>query len=144
MKMFVNHINAKLDAKGRAVVPASYRKILAENVTLYGRMETTERYLTVYTEEAWQEKYMELRSRLDEFDERDNETLMQFTDETVEMTVDKQGRLLLPREQKERMGVESEITFAGMGDRFAIWKRERYEEMLRERTALKAPAKRRE
>lgn len=139
--MFVNHINAKLDAKGRAVVPASYRKILAENVTLYGRMEPSNRYLIIYTEEAWQEKYTDLRSRLDDFEEQDNDTLMQFTDETVELTIDKQGRLLLTKQQKDKLGIDSDITFAGMGDRFAIWNKETYEDNFRERTAFKAPPK---
>ena len=141
MKMFVNHINAKLDAKGRVVIPANYRKILAENVTLYGRLDSSNRYLIIYTEEAWEEKYADLRSRLDEFDEEDNITLMKFTDDTVEMTVDKQGRLLLPKKQKESLGIESDITFAGMGDRFAIWNKDTYEQQYRERTPFRAPKK---
>lgn len=139
LKLFINRINAKVDAKGRVVVPASFRKILAGEESLVGRMDAGNRYLVVYSESAWEEKVNSLEKRLDEWNEEDNDILMQFVDDAVELTVDVQGRLLLPKAQKQRMGVGDEVTFVGMGKRFAIWDKEAYEENCKKRGVFKVP-----
>ncbi|MCQ2344894.1 MAG: hypothetical protein MJ002_08310 [Paludibacteraceae bacterium] len=143
LKPFVNRVNAKLDAKGRVVIPANYRKILAENVTLYARMESLDNnvFLIVYPEEVWLASYNEMCERVDEFEDDGMAKQMQFSDETVELAIDKQGRLLLPKQQKEDLGIENDVTFAGMGKMFAIWKKDTYETFISGRTRLKIPAK---
>lgn len=139
MKMFIGRIDAKLDPKGRVSVPAAVRRQLTEGETLVGRMDAQDRYLVVYGAGEWQQKVEALQQRLDEWNEQDNDLLMQFVDDAVELTVDAQGRLLLPRAQKTRMGIEREVTFVGMGNRFAIWDKARYQANCEARGAFRVP-----
>lgn len=139
--MFIGRINAKLDAKGRVFVPANYRKILAGNETLVGRMDAANNYLVVYTEEVWEQKFNSLQSRLDEWNSKDNDRLMQFFEGAVELSIDSQGRLLVPKIQKGKMNVNAELTFVGMGDRFAIWDKDVYDEYCKGREPFSVPAK---
>lgn len=132
--MFIGHINTRIDAKGRVVVPAQFRKELAGITSLVARMSYgDERYLMVFTEEDWKRRCDALTERLDEWNEDDNETIMKWTDQAVYLEIDAQGRLLIPKAQKERMGVQDELTFAGMGKNFAIWDSKQYEDFCARR-----------
>ena len=139
--MFIGRINSKVDAKGRVVVPAQYRKILAGNEALVGRMDAEERYLMVFTAEEWELKVASLTAMLDEWSEEDNDKLMQWVGDAVEMEIDAQGRLLVPKAQKERMGVKGELAFVGMGKNFAIWDSAAYDEHCATRGKFCAPKK---
>lgn len=139
--MFIGRIDAKVDPKGRVSVPAVFRRQLTEGEPLVGRMDAGNRYLVVYGAGEWQQKVASLEARLDEWNEQDNDLLMQFVDDAVELTVDAQGRLLLPKQQKERIGISAEVTFVGMGTRFAIWDKQRYAENAERRAPFRVPGR---
>ena len=44
------------------------------------------------------------------------------------MTLDKQGRILLPRYLKEHAEIEKDIVVIGVGDHAEIWNRRKYDE----------------
>ncbi|HHY87199.1 MAG TPA: hypothetical protein GYA07_16930 [Verrucomicrobia bacterium] len=47
--------------------------------------------------------------------------------ESVQVALDKAGRICLPEEMAKRAGIEGEAVLVGLLDRFEIWNPERYE-----------------
>lgn len=123
MSTFIGHIEGKCDEKGRIFVPAVYRRILAENGSnrIVMRRDTDNACLVFYPEEVWNAKVEALREALNEWDSEDQMLLMQFMADADFMDMDAQGRILLSKRVLEMVGVEQEVLFVGMLDRFALW-----------------------
>lgn len=123
MSTFIGNIEGKRDEKGRIFVPATYRRILAENGSkrIVMRRDTDNACLVFYPEEVWNEKVAALRGALNEWDPDDQMLLMQFMADAEFMDMDAQGRILLSRRVLEMVGVEQDVVFVGMLDRFALW-----------------------
>ena len=68
-----------------------------------------------------------LRGALNEWDPEDQMLLMQFMSDAEFMDMDGQGRILLSRRVLEMVGVEQEVLFVGMLDRFALWSPSQFE-----------------
>jgi MraZ protein len=49
--------------------------------------------------------------------------------ESVQVSVDKSGRICLPEEMCRAAGIETEVVLVGLLDRFEIWNPERYEKV---------------
>lgn len=139
MSTFIGNIDAKLDEKGRIFVPATYRRILAEqeSSTLVMRRDTDNACLMFYPERVWNEKVEQLRQALDEWDPEDQMILMQFMADAEFLEMDSQGRILLSKKNVELLASDKgQVTsdnrycFVGMLDRFAMWKTEAYEEKV--------------
>jgi len=50
----------------------------------------------------------------------------------MEVTVDKQGRILVPPHLRTHAALDRELVLAGVGRRFEIWNQERFEERRRQ------------
>ena len=129
MSTFIGNIEGKRDEKGRIFVPATYRRILAENGSkrIVMRRDTDNACLVFYPEEVWNEKVSALRVALNEWDPDDQMLLMQFMADAEFMDMDAQGRILLSRRVLEMVGVEQDVVFVGMLDRFALWSPAQFE-----------------
>ena len=53
----------------------------------------------------------------------------------MEVTVDKQGRILIPPYLRTYAGLDKEMVLAGVGTKFEIWDQGRFEERLRQTAA---------
>ena len=123
MNTFIGNIDARLDAKGRVFIPASYRKILVEmgSSHIVMRRDTDNECVVFYPEQVWHSKVSQLRDALDEWNPEDQMILMQFMSEAELLEMDSQGRVLLQKKVLEMIGAQQDILFVGMLDRFAIW-----------------------
>lgn len=123
MSTFIGNIEGKLDEKGRIFIPASYRKILAENESkrIVMRRDTDNECIIFYPEAVWNEKVSALRQALDEWDPDDQLILMQFMSDAEFLEMDNQGRILLQKKNIENINAKQNVVFVGMLDRFALW-----------------------
>lgn len=123
MSTFIGNIEARLDEKGRIFVPASYRKILAEQESrrIVMRRDTDNECLIFYPEQVWNEKVSALRNALDEWEPEDQLILMQFMSDAEFLEPDAQGRILLQKKNLETIGAQQDLLFVGMLDRFSVW-----------------------
>lgn len=123
MSTFIGNIEARADEKGRIFVPATYRKILSEQTSkrIVMRRDTDNECLIFYPETIWNEKVGQLRHALDEWDPEDQMLLMQFMSDAEFLDMDNQGRILLQKKNLETIGVQQDVLFVGMLDRFALW-----------------------
>ena len=138
MSTFIGNIAGRCDEKGRIFVPAVYRRILAENGSkrVVMRRDTDNACLVFYPEEVWNGKVEALRGALNEWDPEDQMLLMQFMSDAEFMEMDGQGRILLSRRILEMVGVEQEVLFVGMLDRFALWSPTQFESRKLEQKEL--------
>lgn len=130
MSTFIGKHDAKADAKGRAFIPSSYRKILpaGEKERLVMRKDADNDCLILYPESVWNKKIEALKATLDEWSADDQLLLMQFVSDAEWIDIDSQGRVLISKKHLEAIGVEhNEVLFVGMMDRIAVWGKKRYE-----------------
>lgn len=127
----------KVDPKGRVSVPAPFRRVLEEGdpdwteglnptfVLIYGRPR--KRCLEGYSMRSIEE-VDETISRLQRFSPERERLERMLNTKSVEAQVDENGRVLLSAKLRERIGLEGEALFAGMGEKFQIWNPAAYEE----------------
>lgn len=62
----------------------------------------------------------------------------QFLSKAMEVSLDKQGRILVPKMLRASAGLEKEVVFAGMMNRVEVWDKERFaaEELEEEEVSL--------
>ncbi len=120
---FLGNIEAKIDAKGRAFFPAAFRKILqAENEErLVMRKDVHQQCLVLYPESVWNEQMDALRQRLNRWNKAHQQVFRQFVSEVEVLSLDGNGRFLVPKRYLKLAQIEQDIKFVGMGDTIEIW-----------------------
>ncbi len=136
--MFGGESLTTIDAKGRTSIPARFREILLNGfgderfvITKASPVDFDDgsfgRGLSVYPIREWQE--MERRIQGNE----GNLALAQLNSlkrlvlgPAQECSVDKLGRVLIPPALRVHAGLERDLYFVGMGQRFDIWASEIY------------------
>jgi MraZ protein len=63
-------------------------------------------------------------------DERDELSVALYGDVQV-IAIDGDGRIVLPQSLRGHAGLQSEVTFVGLGDKFQMWAPERFDERRR-------------
>ena len=126
---FIGNIEAKTDSKGRVFLPACFRRILqaggCEKVML--RKDVYQDCLVIYPEESWNEQLSLLRSRLDKWNARHQMIFRQFIADVEELSIDSNGRILLPKRYMNMACINQEVRFIGMDDTIEIWAKEKVE-----------------
>lgn len=120
---FLGNIEAKTDAKGRAFLPAVFRKELqslgVERMVM--RKDVFQSCLVLYPESVWNEQMDLLRRRLNRWNSRHQLIFRQFVADAETVTLDGNGRFLIPKRYLKMVGITQEIRFIGMDDTIEIW-----------------------
>ena len=123
---FLGNIEAKTDSKGRAFLPAVFRKAIQmsgeENLVL--RKDVFQPCLVLYPESVWNEQLDLLRSKLSRWKAKEQQVFRAFISDAIAVTLDGNGRFLIPKRQLQQAEIEQDIRFIGMGDTIEIWKAE--------------------
>jgi len=120
---FLGNIEAKTDQKGRIFLPSVFRKelIASGEDRLVMRMDVHQKCLVLYPESAWNRRTDEMFSKHDEFDPIEREAVRMYMSEVALLSLDGNGRLLVPKEFLEEAGIGSTVRFIGMKDTIEIW-----------------------
>lgn len=120
---FLGNIEAKTDAKGRAFLPAGFRKILVTSgeERLIMRTDAFQPCLKLYPESTWNEMLDSLRKRLNRWNASHQQILRQFVSDVELITLDGNGRFLIPKRYLRKLGIGQSIRFIGMDDNIEIW-----------------------
>lgn len=114
-----------IDPKGRVTIPAVYREMLGDHFTLGMNNQFTA--MALYPAQEWQH----ISDRLNRIPDSDARGMAyvrlikaySYTNQAL----DGQGRLLLPSRLREKLGLEKEISFVGVGRMLEIWDTARFE-----------------
>lgn len=116
--MFLGQFQHNLDDKGRLMVPARYRDLLAAGAYI---TQGFDKCLMVMTEEHFNEVYAIL-SGLNMADQSARMLRRLILSNAYQVEVDKVGRILVPQNLREFLGVASgELIVAGQGEYFEVW-----------------------
>ncbi len=129
---FLGNIEAKVDAKARVFVPASFRKMLLsmQCADLVIRKDIFQNCLTLYPISVWDEEVSKLRASLNRWDKKQQHVFRQFVSEAERLEMDASGRILIPRRCLQSIGVESNIRFLGVGYTIELWAKGEFESTL--------------
>lgn len=123
---FIGNIEARTDAKGRVFLPAVFRKELQASGedSLVLRKDVFQSCLVLYPASVWNEQMDVLRSRLNRWNATHQQIFRQFVSDAEVMSIDANGRILLPRRYLAMAGITQSVRFIGMGDTIEIWSSE--------------------
>ena len=120
---FLGNIEAKTDAKGRAFLPATFRKVLQasgeENLVL--RKDVFQKCLVLYPESVWNGRLDLLKSQLRLWKHDHQQIFRQFVSEAEVVNLDGNGRFLISKRLLKTAEIEQDIQFIGMDDTIEIW-----------------------
>ena len=120
--MFMGKYNHTIDPKGRLSIPSKYREILGDEFVVSKGMDGC---LFVYADEDWKAFEAKLAS-LPLVNEDARQFARFFLSGAQYVTVDKQGRILMPQDLRDFAGLEKDVVLAGTGGRIEIWSLEKW------------------
>lgn len=130
MTRFLGNMEAKADAKGRVFVPAGFRRQLQAGAEerLIMRKDVFQDCLVLYPEEVWNEELNELSRRLNKWNPNHQLIFRQFVSDVEIITIDGNGRILIPKRYLQIAGIRNDVRFIGIDNKIEIWAKERTEQ----------------
>lgn len=133
--MFLGTYTTNLDPKGRVVMPAKFREVLRgiEVDRLY--ISFNGKHLSAYPPQVWEELHDNLYNKITTSPHLDGHLgnfrrYMNYL--TTPCNIDKQGRILIPAELRDRAGITKEVVIAGNQKIIDIWDKEGHERFQQE------------
>jgi MraZ protein len=119
-----------LDDKNRLSIPSKIRKVIAElfqNKCMLTKFKDS--YLTLYPYELWKEIFGAGVAKLRRSDEDAIRLRRLLGMNSMEASLDPQGRIVVPAEYCQHAGIEKRVLIIGCMDEVQIWSPERYQEV---------------
>jgi len=136
MDRFVSNTTLRLDAKGRVSIPAPFRSVLARDG-----------FAGVYCHPALDQPAIDaggqallaeieaLVNRFPPYSAEREELLVALYGRSETVTLDTEGRVVLPEELKQQAGITDAVAFVGLGHKFQLWEPQRFRAHLAKATA---------
>jgi MraZ protein len=124
--MFYGEYNHSLDSKDRVIIPSRFRELFKDNYSenLF-ITRGLDHCLFLFTEEDW--KNQEKKFRNQSFTQSDSRQFNRlFFSGAVDVTLDRQGRILVPNYLKKFAGIKQDVVIIGASDRIEIWANENW------------------
>ena len=122
--MFYGEHEHTIDRKGRLIIPSRFREAMKEHYT--ERLVVTrglDKCLFLFPEDEW--RAQEARFRALSFTKQEARRFNRFYfSGAVELTCDRQGRILVPTYLKEFAGIKRDVMMVGVSNRMEIWDKE--------------------
>ncbi|MBM4144690.1 MAG: division/cell wall cluster transcriptional repressor MraZ [Nitrospira sp.] len=120
-----------VDPKGRIIIPAPFREIVASNYSskLYITNAPFDKCLYIYPMEEWNKLQEQVRTK-PRSDEAIRFFLRRVIASAVETEMDKQGRILVPVALREDANINSNVVMAGQIERIELWDRNEWDTLF--------------
>ena len=125
---FLGRYEYQLDQKGRASLPSAFRREAAGDPFVLLQWKAPA--LTLFPKAAWEAA----QERLLTFRRKEPEAwgdVLGITASAVEVSPDKQGRILIPAWLQDAAGLVGSVLLVGNIDRVELWHPERFDEVVR-------------
>ena len=127
---FLGEFEATLDAKGRFLLPAGFKKQLPEgegNRFVINR--GFEKCLSLYPMQSWEPLFADIH-KLNDFDPRVREFRRFFLNGATLVEPDTAGRLLVPPNLKDHAGLQKDIVLVAAINKIEIWDSSKYHHLF--------------
>ncbi|SKC23086.1 division/cell wall cluster transcriptional repressor MraZ [Alkalitalea saponilacus] len=127
MVTFIGDFECRADAKGRIVLPAAFKKAMGQDeMRFVVRKDLFENCLVLYPYDYWEEELDRLREKLNPYNRNHKQFLRDFFRGSAEVTLDGNGRFLIPRRLMEQVGAERDIVMVGVDRHIELWASDLY------------------
>jgi MraZ protein len=125
--MFYGEYEHTIDRKGRMIVPAKFRQALkAHDVTSLFLTRGLDGCLFLFPEAEW--RVAESRFKQVPFTKGEGRKFNRlFFSGATEVTIDRLGRLLVPRGLKEFAQIKQDVIIVGVSNRMEVWSKEKWQ-----------------
>lgn len=129
MITFIGDFVCKPDAKGRIVLPSLFKRIMSEanQSSFVVRKDLFDNCLVLIPQDEWQKEVQILESRLSNFRQDDKRLKRALYRSTAELSLDGNGRFLVPKRLMEMIGVDGEVVLLGVGSKVELWSKQQFE-----------------
>ena len=122
--LFSGTVDYALDNKGRVTVPSNWRLKGAATETFHLVPDSKGACLRIMRRDRFAKFGEDARTKLG-LDEKNHRVFMrQFYANSTEVITDKQGRINIPKEYCERLGLRGTVTLVGAGDVIEVWNKQ--------------------
>ena len=129
MALILGKEYCKVDSNGRFKFPiALKRQLETEDGRFVIRESDFAECLELWTYASFREEVEKLQGMLNPYRREDREVLRKLTEGNI-IELDSNDRLLLPVEQKHRLGSAKEIVLQSTGKFIELWARDTYDKM---------------
>src|SRR5436305_7919171 len=118
-----------IDDKNRLTLPAKFRQAFADGVVVTRGLDGC---LYAFRRPDWDRLVQSRLAALDPLSEDDRRIQRHFFSGASEAELDKQGRVMVPRELMQHASLGREVVILGVNDRLEIWDRGAWRKELAE------------
>lgn len=139
--LFLSTFQNRIDKKGRVSVPAQFRAVLASQVMAsdFQGVIAYQSPLNECVEACGMNRIIKMNERIEQLDpyseERDAFLTVLFG-ESVQLSFDSEGRVMLPEQLITAANLKEQATFVGKGEVFEIWEPTAFAEYAKRNRAL--------
>lgn len=127
---FLGEFEATIDAKGRFLLPAGFKKQLPQDAAAkFVINRGFEKCLTLYPLQSWEPIFSQI-SQLNDFDPKVREFRRYFLNGATEVELDSAGRLLLPKNLMGHASLEKDIVLVSALNKIEIWDKVKYDQFF--------------
>ena len=119
---FSGEYHHSLDSKGRLIIPSRFRDLLGGKFMIGKGLDEC---LVIYDMDDW-EAFSEKLKALPYNSAKNRALVRYFQSGTMEVEIDRQGRILLPQQLRDKAGIKKDVVFVGNGSRAELWSEEAY------------------
>ncbi len=119
--MFYGEFEHSIDRKGRLILPAKFREVAKNQfVEKFFVTRGLDKCLFMFSEEEWRSQENKFKSM--SFTKQQSRTFNRLLfSGAVEVSFDKQGRILLPQYLKDFAEIKKDVMIVGVANRIEIW-----------------------
>jgi len=134
LRGFFGEYECKLDDKNRLVLPSRLKteittKDTDDDITLI-LSKGFEPCLNIYTPQAWEIAVLDKVRQLDSYNPQHRALQRTFLGGSTEISMDKTGRILLPKLMQTYAALGKDLLLVGVDDRIEIWNPDKYQEYI--------------
>jgi len=131
MALFLSTFTNKIDSKGRVLVPAQFRASLVSES--FSGMVLYESFVNECVEGCDIERIKKISQsidNLDPFSEERDAFATAVLGGSTQLTIDCDGRVILPESLLKMAKIKNELVFVGKGSTFEIWEPKRFAQYM--------------
>lgn len=131
MNSIIGTYECKVDAKGRLMLPVSFKKQLVSVVNngFVLKRAVFQPCLELYPMNQW-ELLMQKINKLNRFKKKNNDFIRRFTAGVKSVELDSSGRLLISKDLVGFAGISKEIVLTSAVNIIEIWDKDNYEKAI--------------
>lgn len=120
-----------VDPKGRIIIPAPFRELIASHYStkLFVTNAPVDQCLRIYPAEEWNKLQETVRTKPSS-DKHVKFFMRRVIGSAVETEIDKQGRILIPAALREDAHITGDIVIVGQVDRIDLWDRSEWNKLV--------------